>query len=299
MSADFRQVDWDEALERDCRELVRLALREDLGEEGDLTSLAVVGAERRGGAAIVARQSGVLAGGRAVGIVLDEARADAAWWPALDDGEALSPGAVVGRLEGNARDLLRCERVTLNLLSRLCGVATATRRFVDAAREGGAEVYDTRKTTPGWRRLEKYAVCCGGGRNHRTGLFDAVMVKDNHLALAGEVGLTPAGAVERARRAAPGRVVEIEVDTIHQLRDVLRAAPDVVLLDNMPPERLREAVAIRGELAPGVVLEASGGVRLDTIGVIAATGVERVSVGAVTHSAGGLDLGLDWGAGAP
>jgi nicotinate-nucleotide pyrophosphorylase (carboxylating) len=294
MPAKFRTVEWDDDLVRDCRELVRMALREDLGDAGDITSLAVVGAERRGKAAIVSREVGVAAGVRLPALVLEVAGADASWWPAVDDGDALERGTVVGKLEGNARDLLRCERVTLNLMSRLCGVATLTRRHVDAVGASAAKVYDTRKTMPGWRLLDKFAVHCGGGVNHRTGLYDAVMIKDNHLALADQAGMTPAEAVGRAREKQPGRVIEVEVDSLEQFRGVLPARPDVVLLDNMSLDHLREAVAIRAASKSGVVLEASGGVRLDTIGPIAATGVDRISVGALTHSAVGLDLGLDW-----
>lgn len=212
----------------------------------------------------------------------------------MEDGQSLTPGSIVGRFEGLARDLLRCERITLNLMSRLCGVATLTSQYVEAVAGTKAKLYDTRKTTPGWRRLEKYAVRCGGGCNHRTGLYDAVMIKDNHLALADGVGLTPAAAVRTAREKQPDVVIEVEVDSLDQLRDVLPAGPNIVLLDNMEPARLTEAIALRDSVAPGVVLEASGGVRLDTIGPIAATGVDRISVGALTHSAIGLDLGLDW-----
>lgn len=294
MGSVFQTVAWDDRLVTDCRELVRLALREDLGEAGDVTSDSVVGPERRGAAAVVSRQAGVLAGAKLGGIVLEEAGAEATWTPAMADGAALEPGSVVGRLEGNARDLLRCERILLNLLGRLSGIATLTSRYAEAVAGTKARVYDTRKTTPGWRLLEKFAVRCGGGENHRTGLYDAVLIKDNHLALAGEAGLTPAGAVGRAREAQPDRVIEVEVDTLDQLRDVLPAGPDIVLLDNMTNEQLREAITLRDVEARGVVLEASGGVRLDTIGPIAATGVDRISVGALTHSAIGLDLGLDW-----
>jgi nicotinate-nucleotide pyrophosphorylase (carboxylating) len=271
-----------------------MALREDLGDAGDITSLAVVGAERRGKAAIVSRVAGVIAGCRLPALVLEEAGADASWFPAVDDGEPLEPGTVVGKLEGNTHDLLRCERVTLNLMSRLCGVATLTQRYVEAVGATAAKVYDTRKTTPGWRLLEKFAVHCGGGQNHRTGLYDAVMIKDNHLALADQAGMTPAAAVQRARQQRPDRVIEVEVDSLEQFRGVLPSQPDIVLLDNMTLDQLGEAVAIRAAEAPGVVLEASGGVRLDTIGAIAKTGVDRISVGAITHSAVGLDLGLDW-----
>lgn len=290
----FKTIEWDDQLVADCRELVRLALREDLGAAGDVTSDSVVGPDRRGAAAITSREAGVLAGVGVATVVLEEADADARWVASLEDAAVLSPGSVVGRLEGNARDLLRCERIILNLLGRLCGIATLTSRYAEAVAGSNARVYDTRKTTPGWRLLEKFAVHCGGGQNHRTGLYDAVLIKDNHLALADEVGLTPGGAVSRAREQQPDRVIEVEVDTLDQLRDVLPAGPDIVLLDNMTNDQLSQAITLRDEAAPGVVLEASGGVCLGTIGPIAATGVDRISVGALTHSAIGLDLGLDW-----
>lgn len=294
MSRNYATVEWDEQTEADCRALVTLALREDLGERGDITTAAVVGADSRGRAAIVAREAGVVAGLTCVDVVLTEARADAAFTPALGDGDRVEPGASLGVVEGAGRDLLTCERTILNLLGRLCGVATLTRAYADAVAGTGAEVFDTRKTTPGWRRLEKYAVRCGGGRNHRVGLHDAVLIKDNHLALAGASGKTIADAVDQARRTAGDVVVEVEVDTLEQLREVLPAGPDVVLLDNMPPDVLREAVATRDANRPDVALEASGGLRLDTIRGIAETGVERISVGALTHQATSLDVGLDW-----
>ncbi len=294
MGSAFTKVDWDERLIRDGCDLIRLALHEDLDEAGDLTSLSVVGEQRRGSAAIVSREIGILAGARIPTLVIDAADAEATWTAEAKDGEPLAPGTVVGRLEGSARDLLRCERITLNLMSRLCGVATLTSRYVEAVAGTTAKLYDTRKTTPGWRRLEKFAVQCGGGCNHRTGLYDAVMIKDNHLALADQAGLTPAAAVQMAREKQPGVVIEVEVDSLDQLRDVLPAEPDIVLLDNMTTDQLSEAIALRDAASRGIVLEASGGVRLETIGPIAATGVDRISVGALTHSAIGLDLGLDW-----
>ena len=207
MSAEFNTVEWGERLIADARELIRLALREDLAEAGDLTSQAVVGPERRGVAEIVSREAGVLAGAGIPALVLKEANADFEWRAVFEDGQPLVPGAVVGELAGEARDLLRCERVTLNLMSRLCGVASLTSRYVEAVAGTNARVYDTRKTTPGWRLLEKYAVSCGGGSNHRTALYDAVMIKDNHLALADQVGLTPADAVRMARERLPGVVI--------------------------------------------------------------------------------------------
>lgn len=299
MNADFKPIEWDTALERDCRALIQLALREDTLHIGDLTTQALVDPDRQGAAQVASRQSGVVVGVNLPSLVIEEAKANARWTATAGDSDRLAPGAVVGTLEGNARDLLTCERVILNLMSRLCGVASLTSEYVSAIQETSALVYDTRKTTPGWRLLEKFAVRCGGGMNHRTGLYDAVLIKDNHLALAKEEKLSPADAVVRARESErnSGRtetVIEVEVDTLAQLEQVLPAAPDIVLLDNMPPATLRDAVALRDQHAPNTVLEASGGVRLDTIKPIAESGVDRISVGAITHSAIGLDLGLDW-----
>jgi nicotinate-nucleotide pyrophosphorylase (carboxylating) len=195
----------------------------------------------------------------------------------------------------------------LNLLGRLSGIATLAREYIRRVEGTGARIYDTRKTTPGWRRLEKYAVRCGGGFNHRTGLFDGILIKDNHLALAADKNLTPAEAVRRAREFvgqmtpenvpgvdASNLIIEVEVDRLEQLDDVFAAGPDIVLLDNMPPEQLRAAVARRNAVAPNIELEASGGVTLETVRNIADCGVERISVGALTHSARALDLALDW-----
>ena len=202
-------------------------------------------------------------------------------------------------------DLLAVERILLNLLGRLSGIATLTRQYVDAVAGTKARIYDTRKTTPGWRRLEKYAVRCGGGWNHRGGLHEAILIKDNHLALGaqssdGAQRFTPAEAVTRAKQfvqehaADPGMVIEVEVDTLQQLDAVLPMRPDIVLLDNMSLSQLRDAVSRRDAVDPAIELEASGGVTLATVGEIAATGVERISVGALTHSAVALDIGLDW-----
>lgn len=294
MSNHFDTIAWDDSLEHDARALIRLALAEDLGEVGDVTTRATVPADRRGAADVVAREAGVAAAVRLPALVLEEADADASWTPLVEDGDPLEPGSVVGRIEGAAGDLLSCERTLLNLLNRLVGVATLTKRYVDAVVGTRAKVCDTRKTTPGWRRLEKFAVACGGGSNHRLGLYDALLIKDNHLAVAGEAGFTLADAVHRSRERFPGMVIEIEVDTLEQLAAVLPAEPDIVLLDNMSPAQLGEAVAHRDKHAPCVQLEASGGVTIDTIGTIARTGVERISVGALTHAARSIDLGLDW-----
>jgi nicotinate-nucleotide pyrophosphorylase (carboxylating) len=235
---------------------------------------------------------------------------DAKWRPLANDGDAVQAGAALAEIAGEARDLLTAERLLLNLVGRLSGIATLTRQYVDAIAGTRARIYDTRKTTPGLRRLEKYAVRCGGGTNHRTGLFDAVLIKDNHLAFAAaaHVAATPREAVERARQfvaetassleaspdGKPAILIEVEVDTLDQLRDVLPALPDIVLLDNMPPDVLREAVALRDAAAPQVELEASGGISLHSVRAAAESGVERISVGGLTHSASSLDVGLDW-----
>lgn len=302
MPAEFTAVVWDNQLVTDCRQLIQLALEEDLNSAGDLTTHAVVqpseGNCPQASAAIVAREAGVLAGLPVIPLVIDALAASVTWETSLEDGAELQPGTEVGVLAGAASQILTLERTVLNFLGRLTGIASKTALYV-AETAGGAAVYDTRKTTPGWRRLEKYAVRCGGGCNHRTGLFDAVLIKDNHLALSGEAGLTPADAVLRAREWLTGQdrsetVVEVEVDTLEQLQNVLQASPDIVLLDNMSNEQLRQAVAIRDESPSKPILEASGGVRLETIGAIAQTGVDRISVGGLTHSARCLDLGLDW-----
>ncbi|MCE9547645.1 MAG: carboxylating nicotinate-nucleotide diphosphorylase [Planctomycetia bacterium] len=300
MNKDFQQIEWTPAVEDDCRQLVRLAVREDLDRLHDWTTVSLVPHDAQGGAAVVAREEGVIAGLRACEVAIQEAGARLTWQPVLAEGASVSRGTVVAEISGSSRDLLVCERLVLNILCHLSGIATLTRRFVEAVAPHLVGIYDTRKTTPGWRRLEKYAVRCGGGHNHRTGLFDAVLIKDNHLPAA---GLTPAAAVRRAQEFLAANVpeerrrtmlVEVEVDTLAQLEEVLPTGPDIVLLDNMSPEQLRAAVARRNAIAPAVQFEASGGITLATIGQIAATGIERISVGALTHSAVALDCGLDW-----
>jgi len=300
---DFSQLAWNADLEDDLRQLIRLAVREDLARQNDWTTVALVGPDARGGAAIVARQPGIVAGLRAIPVLIDETQADIELELKAADGDEVAPGSTVAMLSGSARDLLTCERPMLNLLSRLSGIATLTREYVARVAGTNARIYDTRKTTPGWRRLEKYAVRCGGGHNHRTGLFDAILIKDNHLALAAEKDISPADAVRRARAFLEemdsryidkSMLIEVEIDRIQQLDDVLAAGPDIVLLDNLSREDLRTAVARRNALAPTIELEASGGVTLETVRDIAETGVDRISVGALTHSARCLDLGLDW-----
>ncbi|MBW8877388.1 MAG: carboxylating nicotinate-nucleotide diphosphorylase [Acidobacteria bacterium] len=269
--------------------LIRRALEEDLGRAGDLTSDAVLPPDLKGEARIVARAAGRLAGlpaSLSAFRLLDpeiEIETHAA------DGEDMAAGAVLAIVRGPARTLLSAERTSLNLLGRLCGIATATRDLVRRVEPHGARIVCTRKTTPGLRALEKYAVRCGGGHNHRFGLDDAVLIKDNHIALAG--GLRT--AVERARRAVGHLVkIEVEVDSLEMLREALDLGADVVLLDNMSVETLREAVALaRGR----AITEASGGITPETAAAIAATGVDLLSLGWLTHSAPALDVAMDIG----
>lgn len=307
MANDFRQVAWDAELEQAARRAVRLALEEDLGTVGDLTSAAVVLAGATGAAQIVVRSAGIVAGLRVAALVAAEVDSNLAFTTAAVEGASLNAGTVAAEIRGPARSILAAERVLLNFVGRLSGIATLTARYVSAAEGTRTRIYDTRKTTPGLRLLEKHAVRLGGGHNHRLGLFDAVLIKDNHLAIgrraAGDATrYSPAAAVTRARRAIAelkpppqeAVLVEIELDGLEELAAVLAAGPDIVLLDNMSPQELERAVALRDAQAPQVELEASGGVRLETIAAIARTGVDRISVGALTHSAPSLDVGLDW-----
>lgn len=303
MAREFQQIDWDHLLEEDCRALVRLAVREDLERQQDWTTLALAPADRQGAADVVAREPGVVAGMPALAVVLDEMQAQVDVTLAVADGDVVPAQTRLAHLRGNVRDLLTCERTLLNLVGRLMGVATLAQAYAQEVRGTRARIYDTRKTTPGWRRLEKYAVRCGGASNHRTGLYDAILIKDNHLAQSGGNSREAADAVRRVRQflqdyQGPEQLaelpLEVEVDTLEQLAAVLLLGPDIVLLDNMSIAMLSEAVAMRDAQAPGVQLEASGGVRLETLREIAGTGVDRISVGALTHSARSLDVGLDW-----
>lgn len=284
-----------------CRRLIELALAEDLGSPGDLTSQATIPPDLEGRAVFAARAAGVLAGLPAAELVVQMVDARVRFSPLRDDGHRLQPGAQVALVEGPMRGILALERTALNLLQHLSGIATLTRRYVDAVAGLPARILDTRKTLPGYRLLAKYAVRCGGGHNHRMGLHDGILIKDNHLSALESRGAEPSPirvAVERARAAFPHVPVEIEVDNLKQFEEALAAAPDIILLDNLSPAELRTAVARRDALvqagAKRPLLEASGGVTLDTVRTIAATGVERISVGALTHSAPALDIGLDY-----
>jgi nicotinate-nucleotide pyrophosphorylase (carboxylating) len=278
-----------------CEHLARLALEEDLSTTVDLTSQAVIPSDHPGKAVFVARTSGVVAGLPAAQLVVELVDPAVLFEEKVPDGTQVEAGRQLASVSGPMRSILTAERTALNFLQRLSGVATLTAAHVAQVAGLHCKILDTRKTTPGWRLLEKYAVRMGGGHNHRMGLFDGVLIKDNHLAAIGSGPDVVARAVEltRARydRSVP---LEIEVDTLEQLDVALSAGPDIVLLDNMTTEQLRQAVHRRDAVAPGVLLEASGGVTLQTLRAIAETGVDRVSIGALTHSAKALDIGLDY-----
>ena len=284
-----------------CRRLVREGLREDLGDAGDVTTRALITPEHMGKARMVARGSGVLAGLEAAELVYGELDANVRLERMRRDGERVESGYTLARLAGPAGSILSGERLALNFVQRLSGIATLTRRYVDAVAGTAARIYDTRKTTPGWRALEKYAVRAGGGFYHRSGLFDAVLIKDNHLAVLAELepGWPAAerigAAVKAARAAAPaGTVVEVEVESLEELDAALEAEADLILLDNFPVERTVEAVRRRNARRRGTGLEASGGITLENVAAVAGSGVERISIGALTHSAAALDIALDW-----
>jgi nicotinate-nucleotide pyrophosphorylase (carboxylating) len=268
---------------------VRGALDEDLHYGPDLTSAATVAPDARGVAGVVAREPGVLAGVPVALAVLDAAGIPAgAAEPLRADGDRLGPGAEVLRIRAPLRELLGAERTLLNFLTHLSGIATATRAWADALSGTGCAVRDTRKTIPGLRQLEKYAVRCGGGQNHRMGLGDAALIKDNHVAAAGGI----AAAIAAVRAAAPGLPLEVECDNLMQVRDALDAGAGLILLDNMGLADLRTAVTLARQY-PSARLEASGGLRLEAATAVAETGVDFVAVGALTHSSHALDLGLD------
>lgn len=318
---------------RDALRLIELALAEDLGDSSaiglplvgeladvfsvttvdsildampdslpseldrDLTCAALVDPAELATINVVVRHDGVLAGGPVAELIFNRLDPSVTWQPLVTDGSFVTGQTVVARASGSLRTLLIGERTVLNFLMHLSGVATQTRRFVEMVLGTQAVILDTRKTLPGWRSLEKYAVRCGGAANHRMGLHDGVLIKDNHLAAwvrhAG--ASTIADAVRQARNVSPsGITIEVEVDTLDQLRDALSGGPDIVLLDNMNSPTLREAVRLRNEIASSVRLEASGGITLANVREIAESGVDRISIGALTHSAPALDIAFDW-----
>ena len=268
--------------------LVRLALTEDFGRGGDITTDAVIPSSTRMKALMSAREPGIAAGYDAARLALRLVDAQATWTTLTEEGAQFLKGAPLVRIEGSARSVLMAERVMLNFIGPLSGVATLTSKFVAEAAGTNARITCTRKTTPGFRALEKRAVRLGGGVNHRLGLDDAILIKDNHIAAAGGVAL----AMKRARAAVGHlRAIEIEVDRLSQIEEALPFKPDAILLDNMSTALLKEAVAL---IAGRAKTEASGGVRLETVKAIAQTGVDFISAGALTHSAVNLDIGLDY-----
>lgn len=267
--------------------VVRRALAEDLSDRGDITSESVIPADSRSEARLVTRSAGVIAGLGVAKLVFEEVDASVSFEALVVDGDRVEAGTAIARVAGSSRSILTAERTALNLLGRMSGVASATAELVEAVEGTGARITDTRKTMPGLRALDKYAVRTGGGVNHRMGLYDEVMIKDNHILAAGDLE----GAVAMARERLPGVKVTVEVETIDQLTRVLATDSDRVLLDNMAPDVLRDAVAI---VAGTMETEASGGVTLATVREIAGTGVDFISVGWITHSAPQLDIALDF-----
>ncbi|MFO1449089.1 MAG: carboxylating nicotinate-nucleotide diphosphorylase [Opitutaceae bacterium] len=308
----LQRLTWEDLDVAHVRRLVEMARDEDLsglglrlapGRTGDASTASVAGVSRAGAADLVAREDLIACGLPAVPLVLSAYGGRATFQPRAKDGASLKAGAVLGTLSGDPRTLLSAERIVLNFLQRLSGVATQTRRYVDALGRGRTRLLDTRKTTPGYRMLEKYAVACGGGWNHRLGLFDRVMFKDNHLALlgagspnekdslAGLPGRRLADAVKRARASAPELPVEVEVDRLDQIPAVLAAGADVILLDNFTVPQLKRAVsAISGR----AFTEASGGITLKSLPRLANLGLDFISTGALVHQSVWVDIGLDW-----
>jgi nicotinate-nucleotide pyrophosphorylase (carboxylating) len=277
--------------DEDIRRAVKAALAEDVGG-GDVTTLALVPLDHASRANLVARESMRVAGLPVAEAVFQQLDERVRMERVRSDGDHAAAGDCLMRISGSTRALLTGERTALNFVQRLSGIATLTARFVEAVQGTNATILDTRKTTPGLRRLEKYAVTCGGGRNHRVGLFDRVLIKDNHLVALAEAKPNPvAAAVKRARATCPGLIVEVEADTLEQARWAVEAGADIILLDNMQPHQMREAVGLVKGCAR---TEASGGVNLQTVRVIAETGVDFISVGALTHSAMAVDVALDF-----
>ena len=276
---------------------MKLSLKEDLRDVGDLTTLSTIPAHLTATVNIVSRQPGIMCGLAVLPIVFAELSAPVTVECQIHDGDAMSERTLIASLSGPVQSLLTGERTVLNFMTLLSGIASCTAQFVAEVQHTKAVILDTRKTFPGYRLLQKYAVRCGGGTNHRMGLYDGILIKDNHLAARGDS--TCAAAVADARRYAIAHrlnpKIEIEVDSLKQLQDALRESPEIVLLDNMAPAMMKQAVTIRNASAsPSTLLEASGGVTLQTVRAIAESGVDRISIGSLTHSSPALDIGFDW-----
>jgi nicotinate-nucleotide pyrophosphorylase (carboxylating) len=278
-----------------CRRLVKLAIEEDLGADGDLTSRALIPPEQIGNAVFVARGPGILAGVAAASLVFEAVDPRVIFRPVLRDRAEIVAGSHIASVSGSLRSILSAERTALNFMQHLSGIATLTSRYVQAIAGLPCQILDTRKTTPGWRLLEKYGVRCGGGHNHRMGLYDALLIKDNHIAAVRsrcDADFTVVKAtIELANASVPWM---IEVEDLDRLDSALSCGPQVILLDNMSVDSLREAVARRNQKNPKVLLEASGKINLANVRTIAETGVDRISIGALTHSAPALDIALDY-----
>ncbi|WP_435980147.1 carboxylating nicotinate-nucleotide diphosphorylase [Psychrobacter sp. DM4] len=270
--------------------LVEAALLEDLGRRGDVTSQATIPADKQAQLQIKARQAGVICGMDLARLSFAMVDAKIAFVAKISDGESVVAGTVLATVSGNARHLLTAERTALNFMTHLSGIATATRHIVDSVAEYPAQITCTRKTIPGLRIVQKYAVRCGGGRNHRLGLDDAILIKDNHIAIAGDIATAIKQAQDFAGHLLP---IEVEVDTLEQLEQALDAGAQLVLLDNMSPEILTQAVAMCQSRAK---TEASGGITPESVQAVAKTGVDFIAMGYLTHSTTALDIGLDFSA---
>ncbi|QGQ99921.1 carboxylating nicotinate-nucleotide diphosphorylase [Paenibacillus psychroresistens] len=268
---------------------IRLWLEEDIGN-GDITSLTTIPSDQQSKAIIHVKESGILAGLPVAEAVFGVVDPGLKFTAKVQEGSFVEKGTIIAEVQGNTRSILLGERLALNLMQRLSGIATRTHQYVDAIKDYKVRLVDTRKTTPGHRLLEKYAVRVGGGHNHRFGLYDAVMIKDNHIKGSGGIAI----AIEAARNSIPHTMkIEIEVESFEQLHEALNAGPDIIMLDNMLPEDMRQAVDIIKNKAPHILVEASGTVTLETIQAIAASGVDIISVGRLTYSVHALDISLD------
>lgn len=313
MSNSSTSKQFSSAAQADCLKLIEMALTEDIGtsnlDDGvDCTTDSIVPKQAAARAAFVSRADGVVCGVEIAKLAIKHFAPELKLEVEVEDGQAIKPQQTIAVMVGSAHDILTMERTCLNFMCRLSGISTLTGKYVKEIEGTKACVLDTRKTTPGWRRLEKYAVACGGGENHRMGLYDAIMLKDNHLAfyrslvednqdtIPTTIKIARQWINDNATKLPNGEktILQLEVDTLEQLEIALGTDCDIVLLDNMDCDQLKRGVAMRDDKAPKILLEASGGVNLKTIGEIAQTGVERISVGALTHSAVNFDIGLDW-----
>ena len=308
-----QQFKLDAETTADCLKLIEMALTEDTGSASlkdavDCTTQSVIPLPATASAAFVSRQEGIVCGVEIAKLALSTFAPDLTLEVVTDDGKAIKPGETIAIIRGSAHQILTMERTCLNFMCRLSGISTLSKAFASKVEGTKAQILDTRKTTPGYRRLEKYAVQCGGGTNHRMGLYDAVMIKDNHLAfykawnqdskdaVAEGIELARKWINDNQDRLPNGAetVLQLEVDTLEQFERALQHQPDIILLDNMSNDQLKQAVDRRDKDAPKILLEASGGVNLETIAAISKTGVDRISIGALTHSATNFDIGLDW-----